>query len=103
MGCSSSPPDETQDPVAAVSSQTENVSKQATPDATGTLKISYIDVGQADCILIQTNDGNNMLIDAGKNADTEIVTDYLKKRNVTKFDYVAQPIPTKITSAAWIL
>ena len=41
------------------------------------LKISYIDVGQADSILIQ-NEGKNMLIDAGNNADGELLVKYLK-------------------------
>ena len=34
----------------------------------GTLKVHYIDVGQADSILVQQN-GQNMLIDAGNNED----------------------------------
>lgn len=41
------------------------------------LKISCIDVGQADSILIQ-NEGKNMLIDAGNNADGELLVKYLK-------------------------
>ena len=41
------------------------------------LKISYIDVGQADSILIQ-NEGKNMLIDAGNNADGDLIVKYLK-------------------------
>lgn len=56
------------------------------------LKIHYIDVGQADSILIQ-NEGKNMLIDAGNNDDDELVADYLKKNNVTKIDYLVGTHP----------
>jgi len=49
------------------------------------LKVHYIDVGQADSILIQQN-GQNMLIDAGNNADDKLVVGYLKKKGVKKID-----------------
>lgn len=51
------------------------------------LKIHYIDVGQADCILIQNN-GSNMLIDAGNREDGKSVVYYLKKQGVKKLDYI---------------
>lgn len=51
------------------------------------LKVHFINVGQADCILVQ--DGNsNMLIDAGNNNDSNTVISYLKKQNINKLDYV---------------
>ena len=53
----------------------------------GTLKVHYIDVGQADSILIQQN-GHNMLIDAGNNADSSLVLNYLKKQGVTELEYI---------------
>lgn len=54
---------------------------------TGDLKVHYIDVGQADSILIQQ--GNNaMLIDAGNNGDGSLVVDYLKKQDISKLDYI---------------
>ncbi|WP_253200400.1 ComEC/Rec2 family competence protein [Clostridium sp. CF012] len=49
------------------------------------LKVHYIDVGQADSILIQQGN-ENMLIDAGNNADDKLVVDYLKKQGVKKID-----------------
>lgn len=52
-----------------------------------TLKVSYIDVGQADSILIQSN-GANMLIDAGNREDKNTVINYLKKQGVKKLDVV---------------
>ena len=51
------------------------------------LKVHFIDVGQADCILLEQS-GHFMLIDAGNNDDGNLVLDYLKNKGVTKLDYV---------------
>lgn len=51
------------------------------------LKVYFIDVGQADAILLQNGD-HNMLIDAGNNEDGIKLVNYLKEFNVNKFDYV---------------
>lgn len=51
----------------------------------GQLKVHYIDVGQADSILVQQG-GQNMLIDAGNNADSNTVVNYLKRQGVSKVD-----------------
>ena len=51
------------------------------------LNIHYIDVGQADSILITLND-SAMLIDAGNNTDGKDVVDYITAQNITKLDYV---------------
>ena len=51
------------------------------------LKISYLDVGQADSILIETNN-ENMLIDAGNNSDGNGIVEYLKSQNISNFKYV---------------
>ncbi|WMJ81849.1 ComEC/Rec2 family competence protein [Clostridium sp. MB40-C1] len=56
-------------------------------NVSGNLKVHYINVGQADSILIQ-QDSHNMLIDAGNNADSNLVVNYLKKQGVSKLDYV---------------
>lgn len=52
------------------------------------LKVSYIDVGQADSILIQTPGEKNILIDAGNNGDANTITGYLKSKNISKLDFV---------------
>ena len=52
------------------------------------LKVSYIDVGQADSILIQTPGGKNVLIDAGNNGDATTIVNYLKAQNISRLDYV---------------
>lgn len=51
------------------------------------LKICFIDVGQADSILV-TNKQENMLIDAGNNDDGEAVVDFLKNKGISKIDYL---------------
>lgn len=51
------------------------------------LTITYLDVGQADAILIQ-NQNQNMLIDAGNNEDGELLVQYFKEKNITQFNYL---------------
>jgi beta-lactamase superfamily II metal-dependent hydrolase/putative cell wall-binding protein len=51
------------------------------------LRVNYIDVGQADSILLQQG-SNSMLIDAGNNADSELVEKYISDKGITKLDYV---------------
>lgn len=57
------------------------------------LKVHFIDVGQADAILAQLPNGDNMLIDAGNNADGPMVLDYLRKQGVNKIDYLVGTHP----------
>ena len=57
-------------------------------NVTSDLNIYYFDVGQADSILIRNNN-TNMLIDAGNNADGDLLVDYIKnKLQITKIDIV---------------
>lgn len=51
------------------------------------LKVHFIDVGQAEAILI-TVGSQSMLIDAGKNSDEELVVDYITSQGIEKLDYV---------------
>lgn len=51
------------------------------------LHVYYIDVGQADSILI-VNQNQVALIDAGNNEDGESVVDFIKSKGITKLDYV---------------
>lgn len=65
---------------------TTNV-KQTINESSSNLKIYFVDVGQADCILI--NDNNEYsLIDAGNNEDGEKLVKYFKDLGITKFKYV---------------
>mgnify|MGYP002870237749 CR=1 FL=1 len=53
----------------------------------GELIVEYIDVGQADCILISSN-GHNALIDAGNEEDGPKIVKYLEQLNIKDFDFV---------------
>ncbi len=56
-------------------------------DNVNVMKVHFIDVGQADCILIESA-GKFMLVDAGNNADAKTITNYLDNHGVTKLEYV---------------
>ncbi len=59
---------------------------------TGNLSVYFIDVGQADSILVRTGD-DNMLIDAGNNEDGPLIVSYLKELGVEKIDYLVGTHP----------
>lgn len=71
-----------------------NVIQESKMDITvdSELKIYYLNVGQADSILIQ-NEGQNMLIDAGNNADGENIVDFLQSLNISKIDFLVGTHP----------
>lgn len=72
----------------------DNATPTPTPVSPGQkLKVSFIDVGQADSILIQIPNGRNVLIDAGNNDDAGTITSYLKKENVRTLDIVIATHP----------
>jgi competence protein ComEC len=52
-----------------------------------TLKVHYIDVGQADCALIQYEE-HAMLIDAGNNDDADLITEYIRAQGISKLEYI---------------
>ncbi len=66
---------------------------QPTTPETGVLKVHFIDVGQADCILAQLPGGQNMLVDAGNNDDGNTVVNYLQSAGVKKIDYLVGTHP----------
>ena len=51
------------------------------------LIIHYIDVGQADCILLE-NEGRFLLIDGGNRDDSQLVVSYLEQQGVQELDAV---------------
>ena len=77
----------TNDTVSQPSVEQTKPSEVQKSNVTGTLKVSYIDVGQADSILVQQG-SSSMLIDAGNNSDSQTVKDYIASQGVTKLDYV---------------
>lgn len=58
----------------------------------GSLEVHYIDVGQGDCILIES-EGQNMLIDCGESSESDEVTAYLQEHNISKIDYLVGTHP----------
>ena len=71
-------------------SKTEVTNKKSEVD--GNLNVYFINVGQADSILI-TNKDHNMLIDAGNNEDGKKLVSYFKNLGITSFDYVVGTHP----------
>lgn len=59
-----------------------------TAQAAANLQVHFIDVGQADAMLIRLPNGQNMVIDAGNNADASTVVNYIKGKGITRIDYV---------------
>ena len=64
-----------------------NLFYKVTTEKHSGLTVEFINVGQGDCTLISC-DGINMLVDCGEKEHYQIVIDYLRKRNITHFDYV---------------
>ena len=62
-------------------------SSQFSSGSSNDLRIHFIDVGQGDSELIESN-GHYMLVDAGEGDKGDIVVDYLQKLGVTQLDYV---------------
>ena len=58
-----------------------------TTSVEGTLEVHFVDVGQADCILIRQG-AAAMLIDAGNNADGPDVVAYLREHGINRLDTV---------------
>jgi len=73
--------------VTKLNEEVKNDSSNNNVSVSGELKVHYINVGQADSILIQQGN-NSMLIDAGNNGDSETVKNYISNQGITKLDYV---------------
>lgn len=69
------------------SAVTQVSAKTAENKLTGELKVHFIDVGQADSILVQQGD-QAMLVDAGNKADDKTVKSYLDKVGVKELNTV---------------
>lgn len=55
--------------------------------AEGEMKVTFLDVGQGDCTIIQTKD-QAMMIDAGNNDQGQKVVDTLSRMGIKKLDYL---------------
>lgn len=58
----------------------------------GELKVHFIDVGQGDCTLIQT-ESQNILVDAGERGNGNTILSYLESQNVDELDLVVATHP----------
>lgn len=76
------------DKAAAGNDWTDRGTEQAANESQINKKLSihFIDVGQADCALLEY-DNHFMLIDAGNNADADVIVNYLENQGVGKLDY----------------
>ena len=61
--------------------------EQAPAPLSGELEVHYLDVGQADCILLRCG-GASMLIDGGNVEDSDLVVSYLLDQGISYLDYV---------------
>lgn len=82
---------QTSDQPSSSDSSTPAVASVSTP-VSGVLKVHFLDVGQADSILIQS--GNTaVLIDGGNNEDGSAVVNYLKGQGVTELAAIVATHP----------
>ena len=68
--------------------QSNNVTKPV-----DNLVVRFLDVGQADCEIIQFPDGRNIIIDGGKNETEYQLVEKIKRYGIQKFDYVIATHP----------
>ena len=59
----------------------------------GELSVHFLDVGQADSILVLLPDRRVMLVDGGNNADGPMVVQYLKRLGITRIHYLVGTHP----------
>lgn len=57
------------------------------------LQVHFLDVGQAECILIKTPEQKVILIDAGKNVHEDTVVSYIKSQGINTIDVVVGTHP----------
>ncbi len=69
----------------------QNTETNSSPS--GNLQVHFIDVGQADSILLKGPQGEAILIDAGNNTDGDFLVNYLKKQGITKLAAVIATHP----------
>ncbi len=70
--------------------QVSNTSQDTsnTSDKNSGLIVYFLDVGQADCTLIQLPNGEEVLIDAGNYGDGSYIKNYLENLNVDDIEYL---------------
>lgn len=73
--------------------QQDEVSQESgSNEVSGVLKVTMIDVGNADCFLFE-QDGKTALIDCGTRHDGDEVVQYLKDSGISRLDYIVGTHP----------
>ena len=72
--------------------EVNNNNLEASKEVDGELSVYFLDVGQADSILIESND-EYMIIDGGNNNDGELLVQYFKSLGIDKFKYLVGTHP----------
>lgn len=67
--------------------KSEAVQQVSINNFTDILEVDFIDVGQADSILVM-NKNESMLIDAGNNENGKDVVEFIKNKGITKINYL---------------
>ncbi len=90
--------------VAAVGYSKQEKNKPVDLSAEGIMRVSFVDVGQGDCEVIEC-DGISILIDGGESSYADFVIEFLKSRGITKLDYyiVSHPHSDHMGAAATII
>lgn len=65
----------------------EEVKHTEEDEVRGNIEVHFIDVGQADSILVRHGD-DELLIDAGNNGDGNLVVEYINKLGIEDLEYV---------------
>ncbi|MEN6328120.1 MAG: MBL fold metallo-hydrolase [Syntrophomonas sp.] len=90
-GCSSG--DNTQRQEASPEKVPALSQQEQSPPAKTILKIHFIDVGQGDSILIQSPQGENLLIDGGETDEGKKVSDYLRAQGIKELAVIVATHP----------
>lgn len=84
------------DPAVEDAASAPESASDATPDPTSALSdlvVTFVDVGQGDCTLVQLPDDKVMLVDAGEASAAGAVLDALEAAQVDKIDYLVASHP----------
>lgn len=71
----------------------EEIGNVSTEKSEGDLRVHFIDVGQADSILLQLSNGENALIDGGDRGYGDFLVNYIKDLGIEKLDYIIATHP----------
>lgn len=73
---------------AAATAQAGTALQDSSAEAGTGLLVTFLDVGQGDCVFLQSPSGNTLLIDGGPESATQTVLDFLDEKGVIGLDAV---------------